>query len=144
MKNGSEKKFEHWKLISLYLVVYDIIAVNFSYFAALFLRFDMRISSIPPEYLHAFIMFAPFYTVFALTVFRFLRLYNSLWQFASFDELNRIISSSVITTVFQMLFMTCLIVRMPVSYYIFGALIQFAMIVGIRFSYRYINLVMPV
>lgn len=140
MKNGSEKKFEHWKLISLYLVVYDIIAVNFSYFAALFLRFDMRISSIPPEYLHAFIMFAPFYTVFALTVFHFLRLYNSLWQFASFDELNRIISSSVITTVFQMLFMTCLIVRMPVSYYIFGALIQFAMIVGIRFSYRYIKL----
>lgn len=140
MKNGSEKKFEHWKLISLYLVVYDIIAVNFSYFAALFLRFDMHISSIPPEYLHAFIMFAPFYTVFALTVFHFLRLYNSLWQFASFDELNRIISSSVITTVFQMLFMTCLIVRMPVSYYIFGSLIQFAMIVGIRFSYRYINL----
>ncbi len=140
MKNGSEKKFEHWKLISLYLVVYDIIAVNFSYFAALFLRFDMRISSIPPEYLHAFIMFAPFYTVFALIVFHFLRLYNSLWQFASFDELNRIISSSVITTVFQMLFMTCLIVRMPVSYYIFGALIQFAMIVGIRFSYRYIKL----
>lgn len=39
-----------------------------------------------------------------------------------------------------MLFMTCLIVRMPVSYYIFGALIQFAMIVGIRFSYRYIKL----
>ena len=140
MKNDSEKKFEHWKMISLYLVVYDIIAVNLSYFAALFLRFDMRISSIPPEYLHAFIMFAPFYTVFALTVFHFLRLYNSLWQFASFDELNRIISSSVITTVFQMLFMTCLIVRMPVSYYIFGALIQFAMIVGIRFSYRYINL----
>lgn len=140
MKNDSEKKFEHWKMISLYLVVYDIIAVNFSYFAALFLRFDMRISSIPPEYLHAFIMFAPFYTVFALTVFHFLRLYNSLWQFASFDELNRIISSSVITTVFQILFMTCLIVRMPVSYYIFGALIQFAMIVGIRFSYRYINL----
>lgn len=140
MKNDSEKKFEHWKIISLYLVVYDIIAVNFSYFAALFLRFDMHISSIPPEYLHAFIMFAPFYTVFALTVFHFLRLYNSLWQFASFDELNRIISSSVITTVFQILFMTCLIVKMPVSYYIFGALIQFAMIVGIRFSYRYINL----
>lgn len=140
MKNDSDKKFEHWKMISLYLVVYDIIAVNLSYFAALFLRFDMRISSIPPEYLHAFIMFAPFYTVFALTVFHFLRLYNSLWQFASFDELNRIISSSVITTVFQILFMTCLIVRMPVSYYIFGALIQFAMIVGVRFSYRYINL----
>lgn len=140
MKNGSEKKFEHWKMISLYLVVYDIIAVNVSYFAALFLRFDMRISSIPPECLHAFMKFAPFYTVFTLIVFHCLKLYNSLWQFASFDELNRIIASSVVTTIFQGLFMTCLVTRMPASYYIFGAFIQFALIVGIRFSYRYINL----
>ena len=139
MKNGSEKKFEHWKLISLYLVVYDIIAVNVSYFSALFLRFDMRISSIPPECLHAFMKFAPFYTVFTLIVFHCLKLYNSLWQFASFDELNRIIAS-VVTTIFQGLFMTCLVTRMPASYYIFGAFIQFALIVGIRFSYRYINL----
>lgn len=140
MKNGSDKKFEHWKMVSLYLVVYDIIAVNVSYFAALFLRFDMRISSIPPECLHAFMKFAPFYTVFTLIVFHCLKLYNSLWQFASFDELNRIIASSVVTTIFQGLFMTCLVTRMPVSYYIFGAFIQFALIVGIRFSYRYINL----
>ena len=86
-------------MISLYLVVYDIIAVNVSYFAALFLRFDMRISSIPPECLHAFMKFAPFYTVFTLIVFHCLKLYNSLWQFASFDELNRIIASSVVPTI---------------------------------------------
>lgn len=87
MKNDSEKKFEHWKLISLYLVVYDIIAVNVSYFAALFLRFDMRISSIPPEYLHAFIMFAPFYTVFALTVFHFITACGSLQALMNLTEL---------------------------------------------------------
>lgn len=139
MKKGSEK-FEHWKLISLYLVIYDIFAVNFSYLAALFFRFDMHISSIPPEYLNAFIKFAPIYTIFSLFVFHILRLYNSLWQFASFDELNRIVISSIFTTLFQASFMTILMIRMPISYYVFGALLQFAMIVGIRFSYRYINL----
>lgn len=139
MKKGSEK-FEHWKLISLYLVIYDIFAVNVSYLAALFLRFDMHISSIPPEYLHAFIKFAPIYTIFSLFVFHILRLYNSLWQFASFDELNRIIISSIFTTLFQAAFMTIFMIRMPISYYVFGAFIQFAMIVGVRFSYRYINL----
>lgn len=36
--------------------------------------------------------------------------------------------------------MTILMIRMPISYYVFGAFLQFAMIVGIRFSYRYINL----
>ncbi|WP_046921772.1 polysaccharide biosynthesis protein [Ligilactobacillus ruminis] len=139
MKKGSEK-FEHWKLISLYLVIYDIFAVNVSYLAALFFRFDMHISSIPPEYMHAFIKFAPIYTIFSLFVFHILRLYNSLWQFASFDELNRIIISSIFTTLFQVAFMTILMMRMPISYYVFGAFLQFAMIVGIRFSYRYINL----
>ena len=139
MKKGSEK-FEHWKLISLYLVIYDIFAVNVSYLAALFFRFDMHISSIPPEYLHAFIKFAPIYTIFSLFVFHILRLYNSLWQFASFDELNRIIISSIFTTLFQVAFMTILMIQMPISYYVFGAFLQFAMIVGIRFSYRYIKL----
>ena len=139
MKKGSEK-FEHWKLISMYLVIYDIFAVNVSYLAALFFRFDMHISSIPPEYLHAFIKFAPIYTIFSLFVFHILRLYNSLWQFASFDELNRIIISSIFTTLFQAAFMTILMIQMPISYYVFGAFFQFAMIVGIRFSYRYIKL----
>lgn len=139
MKKGSEK-FEHWKLISVYLVIYDIFAVNVSYLAALFFRFDMHISSIPPEYLHAFIKFAPIYTIFSLFVFHILRLYNSLWQFASFDELNRIIISSIFTTLFQAAFMTILMIQMPISYYVFGAFFQFAMIVGIRFSYRYIKL----
>ena len=125
MKKGSEK-FEHWKLISVYLVIYDIFAVN--------------VSSIPPEYLHAFIKFAPIYTIFSLFVFHILRLYNSLWQFASFDELNRIIISSIFTTLFQAAFMTILMIQMPISYYVFGAFFQFAMIVGIRFSYRYIKL----
>lgn len=139
MKKGSEK-FEYWKLISVYLVIYDIFAVNVSYLAALFFRFDMHISSIPPEYLHAFIKFAPIYTIFSLFVFHILRLYNSLWQFASFDELNRIIISSIFTTLFQAAFMTILMIQMPISYYVFGAFLQFAMIVGIRFSYRYIKL----
>lgn len=139
MKKGSEK-FEHWKLISVYLVIYDIFAVNVSYLAALFFRFDMHISSIPPEYLHAFIKFAPIYTIFSLFVFHILRLYNSLWQFASFDELNRIIISSIFTTLFQAACMTILMIQMPISYYVFGAFFQFAMIVGIRFSYRYIKL----
>ena len=29
---GSMKKLEHWKVIAIYLIIYDIIAVNFSYF----------------------------------------------------------------------------------------------------------------
>ena len=66
----------HWKVIAFYLAVFDVIAVNASYFLALWLRFDARYSNIPQEYLHAFLQFAPFYTIFMLLVFLGLRLYN--------------------------------------------------------------------
>lgn len=92
-------KIQHWKVVAFYLVVYDIIAVNFSYFLGLWLRFDLQYSNIPREYLSAFLKFAPVYTVAVVIVFYILRLYNSLWRFASFNELNRIFAASVITTV---------------------------------------------
>ncbi len=134
------RPIEHWKVIAFYLFIYDIIAVNFSYFFGLWLRFDLRFSNIPRAYLDSFLRFAPFYTVFALVVFYALHLYKSLWRFASFSELNRIFASSVITTVFHVVFITLFIKRMPISYYVIGSAMQLALVTAIRFAYRYITL----
>ena len=97
MTTKNKHKLEHWHVIALMLAVYDILAVNLSYFLALWLRFDCVVSKISSQYLDAFFRFAPIYTVFCLAVFILLRLYNSLWRFASFRELVRVIVSSVIT-----------------------------------------------
>ena len=133
-------RFRHWKVIGMYLVLYDIIAVNLSYFFGLWLRFDLRYSHIPAEYMDAFIKFAPFYTVFVLIMFYVFRLYNSLWRFASFSELNRIFAATVITTIFQVVGITVCLERMPLSYYIVGCGMQFALTLLVRFAYRYITL----
>ena len=133
-------KLKHWEIIALYLFIYDVIVINASYFAGLLLRFDMRYSSIPEEYLNAFLKFAPFYTIFTVAVFFVLRLYNSLWRFASFSELNRILMASGITTLFHVIGITAFVQRMPVSYYVFGAVIQFCLVTAIRFAYRFILL----
>lgn len=135
-----KKKLEHWEIIAYYLAFYDIVAVNFSYFFGLLLRFDLRYSSIPKEYLDAFFKFAPFYTAVVLVVFYLLHLYNSLWRFASFSELNRILTASIITTLFQVVGITVCVKRMPISYYIIGALMQLFLVVAVRFAYRYITL----
>lgn len=135
-----KKKIEHWQIIALYLIVYDVIAINFAYFFGLWLRFDLHFTSIPAEYMSAFLKFAPIYTVFTIFVFEQLRLYNSLWRFASFSELNRVIVASVITTIFNIVGMTAFIQRMPLSYYIIGSVLQFGLTLTIRFSYRYMNL----
>ena len=134
------KKLEHWEMIALYLLIYDVIMMNASYFIGLLLRFDIRYSSIPEEYLYAFLKFAPFYTVFSVAVFFLLRLYNSLWRFASFSELNRILLASGITTIFQLIGITAFVHRMPASYYVFFFFVQFCMVTAVRFTYRFITL----
>ena len=135
-----KKKFEHWELIALYLVAYDIVAVNFAYFFGLWLRFDLQFSHIPQDYLSSFLQFTPVYTIFSIIVFYRLRLYKSLWRFASLSELNRIVCASAITSLFQIVGITIFFQKMPVSYYLIGAALQFAAVVGVRFSYRYIIL----
>ncbi len=140
MAVSEKKKIDHWKVIAAYLAIYDIFVVNMSYFLALWLRFDTKFSNIPDLYLISFCKFAPFYTIICLSVFWRLRLYNSIWRFASYDELLRCILSSVITTLIQIIGITVFVQRMPITYYFIGAVLQFGFVVGIRFSYRFVLL----
>ena len=139
-KNRPGRRFEHWQVIALYLIIYDIIAVNAAYFLALWFRFDCTYSRIPEEYFSSYLKFTPWYTIFCILVFWILRLYNSVWRFASYSELMRAVIATAITFVFQVAGMTLAVGRMPSSYYIFGIIIQFVLVVGIRFSYRFILL----
>lgn len=139
-KKNLHRRMERWKFVSLGLLLYDALAVNAAYFLALWLRYDMRYSAIPPEYLAAFLRFAPVYTAVCLAVFFLLRLYNSLWRFASFNELARSLGATAITCVFHWVGMNAFVCRMPVAYYVIGALGQFLMVTAIRFAYRFIRL----
>lgn len=141
-KIGKAKRFalEHWHVIALFLMAYDFAAVNGAYFAALWLRFDCQFSEIPGSYLATWAKFVPIYTVFCIIVFWRLRLYKSLWRFASYSELARAVVSSVITSLFHIVAISVLFQRMPVSYYIVGAGFQFCLVLVVRFSYRFILL----
>ncbi|WP_144362896.1 nucleoside-diphosphate sugar epimerase/dehydratase [Mediterraneibacter gnavus] len=136
MKN----KVEHWQVVSIGLVVYDTIAVTLAFFLALWFRFDCRYTMIPSEYLSAYYKFLLIYVVFSIFVFWRMRLYNSIWRFASYSELLRTIVATGITFVFHCIGITVLFGRMPLSYYVFGIMIQFALTLGVRFSYRFVLL----
>jgi len=140
-RRDRQRRIEHWQVIAAMLAVYDIIAVNFSYFLALWFRFDCKFSEIVENgYLEPFLQFAPIYAVVCLGVFFVLRLYNSIWRFASFHELMRVATASVFCSILQVVGITLLFARMPLSYYIIGAFIQFLLILGVRFSYRFVLL----
>ena len=90
---------EHWHLISFFLFVYDIIAVNAAYFLALWVRFDCQYSEIPWMYLSSWLYFIPIYSVVVLLSFQFTKLYQSIWRFASYHEFARVTQVTAFTTI---------------------------------------------
>lgn len=140
----------HWQKISIYLIIYDIIAVTAAYFLALLLRFDFAFSHIAYYYYTPWLRFSPIYAAGSILIFWQFKLYRSIWRFASFTELGRITMATVVTTVFHTIGITITmralygssfyVSRMPLSYYIIGPIIQYALIVAVRFSYRFILL----
>lgn len=133
-------KMEHWEVVSIFLAAYDFLAVAASYFAALWIRFDCRYNAIDERYLYGYFHSILLYCAFCVAVFWYFRLYKSIWRFASYSELMRVILSTVITGTVYAVIMTAFVLRMPVSYYAFGILIQFSATLGIRFAYRFILL----
>ena len=134
-------KMAHWQLINLGLMLYDVFAVNVAFFLALWLRFDCSIMTMMDEnfhYVDAYVKFAPIYTLICIIVFWGLRLYKSIWRFASYTELIRVGFATAITGMVQIVGITKIFRVMPISYYVFGIVLQFFAILGIRFSYRLI------
>ena len=139
-ETDSHFRMEHWHMISILLVLFDLIASAGAYFLALWLRFDCRFGDIPSEYLMPWLYFAPAYAVISVVVYWKMHLYQSIWRFASFVELERIAVSSFILCIAHTVLITLLFHRMPITYYVFGAAIQFMLVLCIRFSYRFVLL----
>ena len=133
---SKKKLIEHWQIVVMYLVIYDIVMANLSYFLALWFRFDCVFSRIPLEYLNPWKSLIPVYSVICVLIFWFFRLYKSMWRFASFPELVRITTASLLASVLHVILINSFYHRMPISYDIIGAGFQYIFITGIRFSYR--------
>ena len=140
MSKGSKRKFEHWQVVRLLLIVYDFAAVIVSFGIALWLRFDCKVTSVEPQYLTTYTKTIIIYALFCLVVFWFLRLYKSIWRFASYSELLRVILATVVTGVIYTGSLLIFNLHMPISYYVIGITVQFIATLGIRFFYRFVLL----
>lgn len=126
--------------MSILLAVYDIMAVNVSYFLALLFRFDGFFSQIPDYYVRAYVKFIPIYTILCLVIFYASKMYQSVWQYASFNELAHTCIGSTVASLMHILLITVIYYRMPISYYLWGSCFQMILLVAARFSYRFLLL----
>ncbi len=131
-------------LIQLALVLFDAVAVNLAYYMALVIRFyvNNEFNEWAVRYVPEFWKFVPYYTVFCLIVFSGFRLYTRRWKYTSTEDLNRILMANIVTCVGHIAGTLLITTRMPLTYYALGAIIQLALIVASRLSFRMLMLEM--
>lgn len=128
MKNS--KIIDKKKLI---LGFFDILIINLAYFLALYFRFDMNFGAIPLDFLDAFKTYAIFNTLITLVIYGFNKMYNMILEYASYKELINITQAVILSLIIHAVLMTIFVYKMPVSYYLFGFMIQYVLTVASRF-----------
>lgn len=123
------------------LVLLDAIIMNGSYYLALLIRFyfggSFRTQKVGEIYLPAFQKFWPWYTVLAIIVFALWGLYSRRWKNAGLKEFNRLLAANLCTVVIMVAGTLIFVERMPVTYYVIGAVLQLALTALVRFAYRF-------
>ncbi len=138
MESKKEHRLEHWQILAVLLILYDFAAILFSYFVALWVRFDCVYSAIPAHYLSTYTSSIPFYAVICVLIFWVTRLYRIVWRFASVSELAKVVGISICLSVLYAVIITNVFERMPLSFYLWGGSAQLILVVVIRFSYRFV------
>jgi Predicted nucleoside-diphosphate sugar epimerases len=118
----------------IYLIIADIIAVNAAFLGALYLHYE---GSVPLEvttlYLHIIIIF----TIGKLFVYRYFELYNSLWAYASVEELMKIVFAGITSSVLSTGFLIFMGANLYFGIYLTSMILEITVVGVIRFSYRF-------
>ena len=117
------------------LLALDVFSIFLSYFAGLWLLYDFRFS-VASVHLQDCLRFVCAWSVLSITVFIVGGLYNSIWSFASVDELIHILLAYGALAVCGAGYFFFAEQPLPNSFYILGGVFSMVCTVAIRFSYR--------
>lgn len=121
----------------LFFITYDSIAVIASGFLALLMRFDFNWGSITPEFLNSVQKYMLINVAATVVIFYLLRLYHSLWEYASVTEMQNSVVACFLVTLCQLAGMKLLGYHVPRSYPFLFAMFLIMFTAASRFSYRF-------
>lgn len=139
MMNQTKKDMIQLFVRRVCLIAMDIVLINMSVLLALLMRFNVTISSIPEEYIYKYEQFMIPFTLIALVVFWFCRIYHSLWEYASITELYKIVEACTITEVIHVCVTMMLELGLPRSTYFMTWIFLVVSVSASRFMYRFIR-----
>lgn len=114
-------------------VMLDAIIVVASWAITLLLKYDLHIPSVQWVFFREHLLI---YTVGKLLIFRLFSLYNSLWAYASIEELMRAVAAVLVANVFSVFYLVMQSSSLPLSYYLIGIMVEMFGIIGIRVMFR--------
>lgn len=106
------------------IAVMDVFSIFGSYFAGLWLLNDFHFS-LALQNLKEYLLFTSGWCVFSLLVFFLCNLYNSIWSFASVDELFHIIGAYLVLAVGGTAYLMIEQQILPTSFFVLGAVFSF-------------------
>lgn len=118
---------------AIFLIFLDVFLVNLAYYIALSLRFE---GNIEPKYLHIYTENAIILTFIKIFTFYIFKLYNSLWKFASVDELMEVVEASIVSNLISVSYLIVRDQMLPISVGLMVPVLDMVLIGGSRFSYR--------
>ena len=136
-------KFNIWHIpVSriIILIILDMLAVVVASYGALYWRFDFSFDGQCMLYMEPATLLLPFDLFLTLIVFWLLKLYKSVWRYASTNELINITAACILCFFLQIILVAVLPIQMPRSYYPMYAFLLMIMVCATRFSYRIIRL----
>lgn len=82
-----------------FLILLDILLINFAFFCAIAFHFDFRVSQVDLIYSEPILGYAVIHTAITLIIFFAFRLYHRLWKYARIEEMTNIIYACTTTEI---------------------------------------------
>ncbi len=119
------------------LLLLDVLLVNAAVLGALLTRFEFDLSAVAESgFVEQYFHIAPYYTMVALLLFGLLRLYRSLWEFASIEELQNIVAAAMLANLAGWLICRGMGVYLPRSTPVLNGMYLMLGLAAVRYTYR--------
>ena len=118
------------------IAIADVLAVIIAYGLALLLRFDMRYSKIPEQFIQGYLYYVVLASVLLVSCYVIAKLYRSVWSYAGINEILKTCVASIVASGMTGVVFTIAIARMPISFYLIGWILVFGFTASIRMMYR--------
>lgn len=121
-------------------IICDALFIALAYILALLLRFEFDFAAIDDAYLRAYqVLIIPYILIAIASMWAF-RLYHSIWTYASTTELVHLVLSWLVIQVGILVVYFITQIRMPLSFWIMGAIFGFCFTTALRFGYRFLRM----